>query len=251
MIELNINSGPVSSLKYYYTLHDILYNEIIVNMDNNETMKRVKIALDDETTSAITTNIVIDGDWGQYYFNISSYLYNNLCNKCWRIEGTNINNQSYSCWLYIIPEEHGIYLWDADSEIINGYLNYEKSAPALNTTSTVVQTLNSKTPFIVNNIEQEYYTGTISATFVEEWEDNEWGYDFETSYNYRFNLKKWFTNKKPKILFFADGRKFIIIINSDITESFTGNINNVITTFNWTEIDEYNIENLNKYELNR
>jgi hypothetical protein len=47
-------------------------------------------------------------------------------------------------------------------------LNYEKSAPTLNTTSTVIQTLNSKTPFIVNNIEQEYYTGTISATFVEE-----------------------------------------------------------------------------------
>ena len=166
--------------------------------------------------------------------------------KCKNVNYAN----GYDTYWFVTIKEYGVTLWDKNQGYVYGYLNYEKSAPTLNTTSTVVQTLNSKTPFIVNNIEQEYYTGTISATFVEENDDYEFGYDFKTAWNYRNNLKKWLTNKKPKLLIFADGRKFIIIINSDVSESIQRNINNVITNFNWIEIAEYNVENLNKYELN-
>ena len=138
---------------------------------------------------------------------------------------------------------------EGNEKIYYGILNYEESAPITTTTSSVINTLNSKTPFIVNNIEQQYYTGSVSATFAESNEDTEWGYDFENALIYREELKQWLCNRLPKILELSYNKKLIIKINGDIEEQRQSHDQNIIISFNWVELDEYTLENLNKYEL--
>ena len=245
------NDDPVDCWLYNNAAIELLFDSI----HNELRYERIK----NNINSSINFDLVYNNeiikeninslDMGVKEFSYKVFPINHQLKIELKCKNENQANLYDTYWLVTI-KEYGVTLWDKNQGYVYGYLNYEKSTPTLNTTSTIVQTLNSKTPFIVNNIEQEYYTGTISATFVEEDNDYEWGYNFKTAWNYRNNLKKWLTNKKPKLLIFADGRKFIIIINSDVSESIQRNINNVITNFNWIEIAEYNIENLNKYELN-
>lgn len=135
-----------------------------------------------------------------------------------------------------------------DKDIIyKGYLNYDKSIPTLKNLIGVHTQLNNKYPYIVKNSNQNYYTGTVSATFVEENENMNWGYDFTNAVQYRINFKKWLYNGQPKILTFINGNKYIISISGNINDNLEGDFDNIITTFNWYEIAEYNQTNLYEY----
>ena len=139
-----------------------------------------------------------------------------------------------------------IILEDKDT-IYKGYLNYDKSIPTLKNLIGVNTQLNNKYPYIVKNSNQNYYTGTISATFVEENENMNWGYDFTNAVQYRISFKEWLYNGQPKILTFINGNKYIISISGNISDNLEGDFDNIITTFNWYEIAEYNQDNLYEY----
>ena len=129
----------------------------------------------------------------------------------------------------------------------NCYLNYDKSIPTLKNIIGVTNQFNNKYPYIVKNSNQNYYTGTITGTFVQENDEMQWGYDFTNAVQYRTNLKKWLYNGQPKILTLLDGNKFIIGISGNINDNVETTFDNVITTFNWYEIAEYNNNNLYEY----
>ena len=68
----------------------------------------------------------------------------------------------------------GIYIVGNDKTYF-GFVNLTYPAPTRYKDSTVITTLDSQYPYIVNNSKTNYYSDTLSATFVEADEDNEWG----------------------------------------------------------------------------
>lgn len=147
---------------------------------------------------------------------------------------------------YIIKVNNFITIEDKNISY-DCYLNYDKSIPTLKNIIGVTNQFNNKYPYIVKNSNQNYYTGTITGTFVQENDNMQWGYDFTNAVQYRTNLKKWLYNGQPKILTLLDGNKFIIGISGNINDNVETTFDNVVTTFNWYEIAEYNNNNLYEY----
>lgn len=242
------NDDPVDCWLYNNAAIELLFDSI----HNELRYERIK----NNINSSINFDLVYNNeiikeninslDMGVKEFSYKVFPINHQLKIELKCKNENQANLYDTYWLVTI-KEYGVTLWDKNQGYVYGYLNYEKSTPTLNTTSTIVQTLNSKTPFIVNNIEQEYYTGTISATFVEENENMNWGYDFTNAVQYRISFKEWLYNGQPKILTFINGNKYIISISGNISDNLEGDFDNIITTFNWYEIAEYNQDNLYEY----
>lgn len=133
----------------------------------------------------------------------------------------------------------GLYIVGTD-KVYFGFINLTYPAPTRHQASSIVSTLNSKYPTIVNNTKQNYYFDSVSATFVEADEEQEWGWDFEDGWKYRDQFKDWLYNGKAKVLKYYTGRTWLIGISGDITDKIELVEENTTTTFNWYEIGDVN-----------
>lgn len=117
-----------------------------------------------------------------------------------------------------------------------------------NRPTLVVAPINRKFPYVFGNGDLNYYSGSISAIWLElnslcelagsmTWEDA-WGMIYQGGWEYRHNLMEFLCNGRPKILKMADGRMWMVSIVDSPTESVTLHNSVPTTTFNWTEIDD-------------
>lgn len=98
-------------------------------------------------------------------------------------------------------------------------------------------------PYIINNSALNYDTATISATFVEVNKSN-FSMDWEHGWKYREDLKDFLSDGKAKILKDGHGQiKLCAVSGTNISDASNGHWQNVITTFNVTQIGNVNSSN--------
>ena len=118
---------------------------------------------------------------------------------------------------------------------------------AKNRPTVVVAPVNRKYPYVFGNGNQNYYTGSISAIWIElesicdltritTWEDA-WGMVYKDGWKYRDGLMEFLCNGRPKILKMPDGRMWMVSIIDSPTESITLHNDAPTTSFQWTEVD--------------
>lgn len=106
-----------------------------------------------------------------------------------------------------------------------------------NRSTSVVETLGSKYPFVISNGESNYCSGSISATFapIDEtscnflWNDNA---------KYHNALLNFLSNGKPKIIKLNDGQIWLASITGNIQSDPDGHPQKIKTSFNFTEIGD-------------
>lgn len=120
-------------------------------------------------------------------------------------------------------------------------LSLNKNHPTL-----VVAPIHRKYPYVFGNGNANYYSGSISAVWVEldklcdyaqemSWNDA-YGIVWRNNWDYRNRLMEFLCNGKPKILKMPDGRMWMVAITETPTESVSFHNDAPTTTFQWTEI---------------
>lgn len=137
----------------------------------------------------------------------------------------NINNvKSEFPGLFIVEKEQRF------DTILETAISTQKNRP-----SAIVNTLGRKYPYVILNGENNYYSGNVSAIFIEK--DIERCYwRIKDGYNYRKNLLEFLCNGKPKILKYYDGRIWMISIVDNPTEAVDSHEDAPTTSFSWAEI---------------
>ena len=96
-------------------------------------------------------------------------------------------------------------------------------------------TFGRKFPFVIKNGNVGYYSGTLTATFVElvdcEWKISE-------GFAYRQNVMEFLTDGKPKLLKDQFGRIFIVSIVDSISEDPSDSPYFPKTQVNWVEVGD-------------
>lgn len=119
--------------------------------------------------------------------------------------------------------------------------NTAKNHPTL-----VVAPINRKYPYVFGNGNANYYSGSLSAVWVEldklceltndmSWDDA-YGMVWQNGWEYRNRLMGFLCNGKAKILKMPDGRMWMVAITETPTESVSLHNNTPTTTFQWVEI---------------
>lgn len=112
----------------------------------------------------------------------------------------------------------------------------------LNQNIAVVNTWGRKYPLVVKNGNINYYSGSISCTFVEQ---KGCTYDFANAWNYRNIIYSFLTNGKPKILKDNMGNIYMIAVTSDAITEDSDHPLHVISNFEITECgDAYYVGDL-------
>lgn len=149
----------------------------------------------------------------------------------------------------------------AISEIDKTYytpLEPKLSGITQNKGTTVVETFNSKYPFVFKNGNTNYISGSANGLFVPLNDKCQFVFSNENHNNavwkYRKEFREWLCNGKPKVLKYYDGRTMLVSINDTVSDDDGEHSDKNITTFNWTEIGDITstdnlIENglMNKY----
>ena len=107
----------------------------------------------------------------------------------------------------------------------------------LNKQFNTVQTLYGKYPFVVNNGNNLYYSGSATATFFELC-SNDGMVDAENGWKYRNTIDQFLSNGMAKIMKSFEGDIYLITVNDNISHSQNGHYQNVNTSFNWVEIGD-------------
>lgn len=128
--------------------------------------------------------------------------------------------------LFLIEKEDGYHTgFNINSQL-------EKNHPTI-----VVQTLGRKHPYVFGNGQANYYSGSLSAVWVElDRANGACHFDFENSWKYRHRLMEFLCNGNPKMLKMPDGRMWLVAIVNTPTE--TAELHELAPTieFNWVEI---------------
>lgn len=152
------------------------------------------------------------------------------------------NNEGMMTIGSVYSDFDGVYIVGLDKAYF-GFLNLTIPAPTRHKASSVIATLDSRYPTIINNSIQNYYSDNLSATFVEADRNSLWGWDFNDGWRYREEFKDWLYNDKAKIIKYYTGRSWLVGISGDISDKVNQHEENVVTTFTWYEIGDVNDEN--------
>lgn len=126
--------------------------------------------------------------------------------------------------------------------IIDGFCDTTRNIPSSN-----VELLNNKYPVFVRNTIANYDTGSCKGSFVPTEPDNECNYDYESEGDYRRTKYQkeamdFLCNSIPKILKLPDGRKWLIQVTPNPTDTAEENYNNRYISFTWVEIGDMDSE---------
>ena len=145
----------------------------------------------------------------------------------------------------ITPIFDGLFIVGKDT-IYHTFVNlnqYENLDYQRNFEISEIKPFDSKYPYIINNSLINYDTTTISTTFVELINSN-FTIDWENGWRYREKLKDFLTDGKAKIIKDEYGQiKLCAISGTSISDTANGHWQNVITTFNVTQIGDINSSN--------
>jgi len=111
-----------------------------------------------------------------------------------------------------------------------------------NKPTSIVETIKSKYPFFISNGVSNYRSGTVDGIFVPIDIDN-CIIDFKNSWKNRERFNAFLYNNLPKLLKYESGEMWLIAVSSNtITEIEQGHPYKVLTSFEWTEIDNCDSE---------
>lgn len=142
------------------------------------------------------------------------------------VEG-NININS------IISDFEGIYIVEKD-KAFGTILDINLGSIQKNKPTATVVTLGNKYPFVISNGETGYYSGSLSANFMEV-DEASCGWKTKEAFDYRERLMEFLENGQPKLIKFDDGRSRIIKIVDSVTEEANGHPENILTSLNYVE----------------
>lgn len=135
----------------------------------------------------------------------------------------------------IVSEMYGMFIVERD-QTFNTILEYQANRQR-NIANSIVETIDSKYPYIVNHSKQNYDSGSASGVFIELDYDN-CELKIKEGYNYRDNLMEFLGNGNAKILKLDDGRMFMVSIINQPTESQESTTEKFTTAFDWAEIGD-------------
>lgn len=133
---------------------------------------------------------------------------------------------------HVYSDFDGVYLTEKD-RTFNTALSVEVSVQK-NHPSEVVGTLGRVYPYIVGNSRNNYYSGTVTATFIE-YNPAAGDWNVGTGWKYRRALMAFLENSRPKILKLHDGRMWLVNVMDAVTESPQEHADAPVTTISWTE----------------
>lgn len=97
----------------------------------------------------------------------------------------------------------------------------------------IVETLDSRYPFVISNSQSNFYSSSFSAFFfVPSWSKQQ-------NIRYRAQIMEWLQNRKAKILKCEDGRIWMIRLSSSPTLTPTAHAEMPSVDFEWVEIGDW------------
>jgi len=140
----------------------------------------------------------------------------------------------------VLSQFEGVFIVGKDqtfNTILNVAITSQKNRP-----SSIINTIDRKYPYVVSNGLNNYYSGTTTGMFLETETDN-FTWKYYDGWKHRADLMDFLCDGKPKILKHYDGRIWMISVVENPTETVQEQNDIVITSFNWTESDDYNSTN--------
>lgn len=102
----------------------------------------------------------------------------------------------------------------------------------LNRATSVIQTIGNKYPFVVANGTMKYYSGTLTATFIEVLDGD---LDVERGWKYRNQIDEFLSNGNAKIIKSLEGQMYMVNIINNIPRTENGHFQNVSHKIDWVE----------------
>lgn len=146
----------------------------------------------------------------------------------------------------ITPKFNKMFLIENDivwgTEITDGFCDTTRNIP-----SSTVELLNSKYPIFVKNGKANYDTGSCRGSLVPLAKEESCQLAYDSQYDYqRITYQKEFMDficdGAPKILKLPDGRRWIVQVTPNPSDTANQTYNNREISWNWVEIGDVNSE---------
>lgn len=135
----------------------------------------------------------------------------------------------------IVPKFEGIFIVTKD-QMYNAIFDMNTQVQR-NHPSAVVNTIASKYPFVISHSKNNYYSGNVSATFVEV-DRMQCKLKSAEGYEYRKDLMDFLCDGTPKMLKTYTGETFLIAVTDNPSEERLQYTDKVTTSFNFNEIGD-------------
>lgn len=133
----------------------------------------------------------------------------------------------------VLSKFSGIAIVEKD-RIFTAELDIHKGSVQRNKPNAVINTVGSKYPFVINNGDSNYDSGSITATFVP-YKEEICDFEYSKGFKYRKDLMDQLCDGKPKVLKYDDGRMWLISVVDSPSEQEGSHPENISTTINWVE----------------
>lgn len=102
-----------------------------------------------------------------------------------------------------------------------------------NRESNIIKSPGNKYPYVNNNGITQYYSGTVTATFIQL--DDDCKFDFDNSWKYRNEIDQFLANGEPKILKSFEGDIWLVNVVNSIPRTNNGHYQNISQQIEWVE----------------
>lgn len=152
------------------------------------------------------------------------------------------NSEGNSYSNSVLAEFTGLFLVgrDGSDDIVNGTDLDVKITTKQNRPTNVVNTLNTRYPFVIHNSQNRYKSGTLSALYLSKGQ-GEAEFSTENTWTRRADIEDFLSDGLPKIIKYEDGRIYLVAVSSsEISETEDGHREKVLVSFDWAEIGDAN-----------
>lgn len=134
----------------------------------------------------------------------------------------------------IASKFEGVFIMERElgfNSILNVSSQINKNHPTL-----IVAPIHRKFPYVFGNGNTNYYSGSLSAIFVQM--DEFCNFDWDKGWEYRHALMEFLCNGSAKILKMGDGKMWLVSIIDSPSETISIHEKAPTISFTWAEIDD-------------
>ena len=132
----------------------------------------------------------------------------------------------------VLSEFDSYFICGTDGEVYPIILNTSNEI-TYNRESNVLTSPGSKYPYVVNNGITQYYSGSVTVTFIDF--DEKCRLDLKNGWKYRNEIDQFLANGEPKILKSFEGDIWLVNVVNSITRTTNDHYQNVSSQFEWVE----------------
>lgn len=103
--------------------------------------------------------------------------------------------------------------------------------------TSVIETMGNKYPYLFSGSEANYYTGHFSGVGIR-FDNNMEDFDINGGNEFRDELSAWLTNSKAKLLKMWDGRRWLIGVNGNVSLSCSEHYDKGVLEFDFVELGD-------------